>query len=167
MALEALNRMAALGAIEAQGKEMDVTARTQLRQDEALPLLKSLHDALLKTRVTVAQGGATAKAIDYSLRRWTALSLYATDGRLPIDNNPVENVIRPIAIGKKNGLFVGSERAGQRAAAIQRLLATAKLNDLDPAAWLRETLEKLPTCLNSQIDSLLPLRKDVLLQTAQ
>ena len=74
MALEALNRMAALSAIEAQGKEMDVTARTQLRQDEALPLLKSLHDALLKTRVTVAQGGATAKAINYSLRRWAALS---------------------------------------------------------------------------------------------
>jgi hypothetical protein len=86
---------------------------------------------------------------------------------LPIDNNPVENVIRPIAIGKKNGMFVGSERAGRRAAAIQSLLATAKLNGLEPAAWLRETLEKLPTCLNSQIDSLLPLRKDVLLQTAQ
>jgi hypothetical protein len=120
----------------------------------------------LKTRVTVANGGGTAKAMDYSLRRWAALSLYATDGRLPIDNNPVENVIRPIAIGKKNWLFVGSERAGQRAAAIQSLLATAKLNGLDPAAWLRETLERLPTCLNSQIDSLLPLRKEALLQTA-
>jgi hypothetical protein len=72
---------------------------------------------------------------------------------------PVENSIRPIALGRKNWLFVGSERAGKRAAAIQSLLATAKLNGLDPAAWLRETLEKLPTCLNSQIDSLLPLRK--------
>jgi len=85
---------------------------------------------------------------------------------LPIDNHPVENVIRPIAIGKKNGMFVGSERAGRRAAAIQSLLATAKPNGLEPAAWLRETLEKLPTCLNSQINSLLPLRKDPLLQTA-
>ena len=63
-----------------------------------------------------------------------------------------------MAIGKKNWLFVGSERAGKRAAAIQSLLATAKLNGLDPAAWLRDTLEKLPTCLHSQIDSLLPLR---------
>ena len=71
----------------------------------------------------------------------------------------MENIIRPIALGRKNWLFVGSERAGKRAAAIQSLLATAKLNGLDPAAWLRETLEKLPTCLNSQIDSLLPLRK--------
>lgn len=160
IALEALNRIAALYAIEAQGKGMDVAARTELRQDEAQPLLQSLHDWFLKTRVTVANGGGTAKAMDYSIRRWTALSLYATDGRLPIDNNPVENVIRPIAIGKKNWLFVGSERAGQRAAAIQSLLATAKLNGLDSAAWLRETLERLPTCLNSQIDSLLPFSKE-------
>ena len=71
----------------------------------------------------------------------------------------MENSIRPIALGRKNWLFVGSERAGKRAVAIQSLLTTAKLNGLDPAAWLRETLEKLPTCLNSQIDSLLPLRK--------
>ena len=114
----------------------------------------------------MANGGGTAKAIDYSLRRWAALSRYATDGRLPIDNNPVENIIRPIALGRKNWLFVGSERAGKRAAAIQSLLATAKLNGLDPAAWLRETLEKLPTCLNSQIDSLLPLRKDAIPEIA-
>jgi len=103
-------------------------------------LLQSMQDWLLKTRVNVANGGGTAKAMDYSLRRWTALSRYALDGCLPIDNNPVENVIRPIAIGKKNWLFTGSERAGKRAAAIQSLLATAKLNGLDPAAWLRETL---------------------------
>jgi len=158
LAQEALSRIAALYAIEARAKEMDVAARSHLRQMEALPLLESMHDWLLRTRVTVANGGGTAKAIDYSLRRWAALSRYATDGRLPIDNNPVENTIRPIAIGKKNWLFTGSERAGVRAAAIQSLLATAKLNGLDPAAWLRDTLEKLPTCLNSQIDSLLPLR---------
>ena len=89
---------------------------------------------------------------------WAALSRYSTDGRFPIDNNPVENIIRPIALGRRNWLFTGSERAGKRAAAIQSLLGTAKLNGLDPAAWLRDTLEKLPTCLNSEIDSLLPLR---------
>jgi len=166
LALEALNRIAALYAIETRGKDLDVAARTQLRKDEALPLLQSMHDWLLRVRVTVANGGGSAKAIDYSLRRWTALSRYATDGCLPIDNNPVENIIRPIALGRKNWLFVGSERAGKRAAAIQSLLATAKLNGFDPAAWLRETLEKLPTCLNSQIDSLLPLRKEVLQQIA-
>jgi transposase len=165
IALEALERIATLYAIEDQGKALDVAGRTQLRQAQALPLLRSMHDWLLRTRSTVANGGGTAKAIDYSLKRWVALSRYAEDGRLPIDNNPVENTIRPIAIGKKNWLFTGSERAGKRAAAIQSLLATAKLNGLDPSAWLRETLEALPTCLNSQIDSLLPLRAESLQQT--
>ncbi len=160
IAQEALARIAALYAIEAQGREMTPAARTLLRQEQAVPLLQSMHDWLLKTRAHVAHGGGTAKAIDYSLKRWTALSRYALDGSLPIDNNPVENAIRPIAIGKKNWLFTGSERAGKRAAAIQSLLATAKLNGLDPAEWLRDTLTRLPTCLNSQIDSLLPLRAE-------
>ena len=158
IAQEALARIAAIYAIETQGRELTVEARTQLRRAAAVPLLESLHGWLRQTRATVANGGATAKAMDYSLKRWAALSRYAQDGRLPIDNNPVENTIRPIAIGKKNWLFTGSERAGQRAAAIQGLLATAKLNGLDPATWLNETLSKLPTCLNSQIDTLLPLR---------
>ena len=162
IALEALNRIAALYAIEAQGRDMAVDARTQWRQEQAQPLLDSMHDWLRQTRVMVAHGGGLARAIDYSLKRWAALSRYATDGRLPIDNNPVENIIRPIAIGRRNWLFTGSERAGKRAAAIQTLLGTAKLNDLDPAAWLRDTLEKLPTCLNSEIDSLLPLRTESL-----
>ena len=162
IALEALNRIAALYVIEHDGKYMDATARTQWRQEKAQPLLDSMHDWLRQTRIMVADGGGLAKAINYSLKRWPALSRYATDGRLPIDNNPVENMIRPIALGKKNWLFTGSERAGKRAAAIQTLLGTAKLNGLDPAAWLRETLEKLPTCLNSEIDSLLPLRNNAL-----
>ena len=162
IAQEALNRIAVLYAIEAQGKDMKIAERTQLRQAQAEPLLQSLHDWLRQTRATVASGGGTAKAIDYSLKRWPALIRYAMDGRLPIDNNPLENNIRPIAIGKKNWMFVGSERAGKRAAAIQSLLATAKLNRLDPAAWLRDTLEKLPTCLNSHIDSLLPFPADAL-----
>jgi len=154
----ALTRIAALYAIEARGRNLTVAERARLRQAEALPLLRSMHDWLLATRVAVANGGGTAKAMDYSLKRWVALSRYATSGHLPIDNNPVENTIRPIAIGKKNWLFVGSARAGERAAAIQSLLATAKLNGFDPAAWLRDTLEKLPTCPNSNINSLLPLQ---------
>jgi hypothetical protein len=92
----------------------------------------------------------------YTLRRWPALSRYATTGHLPIDHNAIENCIRPIALGKKNWLFAGSERAGKRAAAIQSLLGTAKLNGLDPAAWLRDTLEKLPTHPHSRLDELLP-----------
>ena len=164
VAQEALTRIAALYAIEATCKTMSIDERTQARQTDAAPLLQSMRDWLLTTRVTIADGGATAKAIDYSLRRWPALIRYATDGQLPIDNNPVENTIRPIAIGKKNWLFVGSERAGKRAAAIQTLLATAKLNGLDPAAWLRETLEQLPTCRNNNLDSLLPFRAEEMQQ---
>lgn len=158
IAQEALTRIAALYEIEARGKALSVAERAALRQREAQPRLQSMHDWLLKTRMSVANGGGTARAIDYSLRRWAALSRYATAGDLPIDNNPVENAIRPIAVGKKNWLFVGSQRAGERAAAIQSLLATAKLNGLDPNAWLKETLEKLPSCSNSNIDSLLPFK---------
>ena len=158
IAQEALTRIAALYEIEARGKALSVAERAALRQREAQPRLQSMHDWLLKTRMSVANGGGTARAIDYSLRRWAALSRYATAGDLPIDNNPVENAIRPIAVGKKNWLFVGSQRAGERAAAIQSLLATAKLNGLDPNAWLKETLAKLPSCSNSNIDSLLPFK---------
>jgi len=165
IAQEALERIAELYAIEAQGRDLDIAARQALRQEQAQPRLQSMHDWLLLTRARVAQGGGTAKAIDYSLKRWAALSRYATQGHFPIDNNPVENAIRPIALGKKNWLFTGSERAGQRAASIQSLLATATLNALNPAAWLRNTLEKLPTCLNREIDSLLPLRTEPSPQT--
>ncbi len=158
IAREALARIGELYAIEARGRDLTIEARAQLRQEQAQPRLAALHAWLIATRLSVADGSGTAKAIDYSLNRWPALCRYATAGHLPIDNNPVENDIRPIAVGKKNWLFTGSERAGKRAAAIQSLLYTAKLNGLDPAAWLRETLEKLPTCPNSRIDSLLPLR---------
>ena len=99
---------------------------------------------------------------DWILKRWSAFERYAHNGHLPIDNNTCENTIRPIALGKKNWLFVGSERAGKRAAAIQSLLGTAKLNGLNPTQWLNETLEKLPTWPYSRIDELLPLSPDAL-----
>ena len=157
MALQALQHIAALYAVEAEGKALTIDARQQLRAEKSLPQLQVFHNWLLQARVTIAQGGASAKALDYTLKRWPALIRYAQTGHLPIDNNPVENSIRPIAIGKKNWLFAGSERAGQRAAAIQTLLGTAKLNGLNPTDWLKETLEKLPTWPNSRIDELLPL----------
>lgn len=159
IAQEALARIAALYEIEQRGRGMSIGERTALRQSEAAPLLAAMHNWLKAIRWTLANGGGTAKAIDYSLKRWPALARYATDGALPIDNNPVENAIRPVCLGKKNWLFTGSERAGKRAAAIQSLLATAQLNNLDPAAWLRDTLENLPSCLNRNIDALLPLRQ--------
>jgi transposase len=158
IAQEALARIGKLYAIEEAGRGKDVAQRQVLRQREAKPVLEALFAWLYATRKGVADGSGNAKAIDYSLKRWEALIRYADSGDLPIDNNPVENAIRPIAIGKKNWLFAGSERAGKRAAAIQSLISTARLNGLDPAAWLRATLEKLPAWPNSRIDELLPLR---------
>jgi transposase len=158
IAAEALARIAELYAIEREGKELDATGRQQLRQRDAQPKLEALHAWMMHTRRTVAEGSKLAKAFDYSLTRWPAHVRYAASGVLPIDNNPIENAIRPIAIGKKNWLFAGSERAGKRAAAIQSLLGTAKLNGIEPCAWLKDTLEKLPTLPNSRIDELLPLR---------
>ena len=114
------------------------------------PLAIALHYEHGQVPVVVAKGqGEVAARIVQTAR--------AND--VPIDNNPVENAIRPIALGKKNWLFAGSERAGKRAAAIQSLLATAKLNGLEPAAWLKSTLERLPTCPNSRIDELLPIKR--------
>jgi transposase len=159
MAHEALTRIARLYAIEQQAKDMSSDARKQHRAEHSLPELQSLHDWLRATRIKTANGGGSAKALDYTLKLWDSLTRYAHTGHLPIDNNPVENVIRPIAIGKKNWLFAGSERAGCRAAAIQTLLGTAKLNGLNPAEWLKDTLEKLPTWPNSRIDELLPFAK--------
>ena len=107
----------------------------------------------------VLGNSGTARALNYTLRRWDALVRYVDDGRYPIDNNLVENAIRPITLGRKNWLFAGSERAGQRAAALMSLLATAKANDLDPHAWLNTTLARLPTTKQRDIDTLLPLRE--------
>lgn len=156
VAEEALRRIAQLYVIEQDAASLSPTGRLSARAARAVPALSELHAWLLATQRTVAIGSGTDKAIEHALKRWPALVRYASSGILPIDNNPVENAIRPIAIGKKNWLFAGSERAGRRAAAIQSLFATAKLNGLNPARWLAETLARLPTCPNSKIDSLLP-----------
>lgn len=157
VAEEALRRIAELYAIEAEAREGDAAARRAVRQQEALPRLRALHDWWVAQRVTTADGTGLARAIDYSLKRWPSILRYVEGGELPIDNNPVENAIRPVCLGRRNWLFTGSERAGRRAAAIQSLLATAKLNELEPYAWLRATLEKLPAWPYSRIDELLPL----------
>ena len=118
----------------------------------------ALHHWLVQQRQKVPDGSATAKAIDYSLNRWAALTRYIDDGDLPIDNNWVENQIRPIALGRNNWLFAGSLRAGKRAAAIMSLVHSARLNHHDPYAYLRDVLERLPTQPASRIAELLPHR---------
>ena len=158
IAAKALEWFALLYQVEKQAQNLDIAARQQVRQEQSLPILESFHAWLSKTRASTADGSAISKALDYSLRRWPALTRYANTGHLPIDNNPAENAVRPIAVGRKNWLHYGSERAGHRAADIQSLLATAKLNGIDPEAWLVDVLEKLPTWPNSRLDELLPLR---------
>jgi transposase len=101
---------------------------------------------------------ATAKALDYSLKRWAALIRFADDGQLPVDNNWIENQIRPIAIGRSNWLFAGSLRAGQRAAAVMSLIQSARMNGQDPYVYLRNVLTRLPMQRASQIGELLPHR---------
>ena len=109
-------------------------------------------------RQQVPNGSATAKAIDYSLKRWEALTRYIGDGDLPISNNWVENQIRPIALGRANWLFAGSLRAGKRAAAVMSLVHSARINGHDPYAYLKDILERLPTHPASRVDDLLPHR---------
>lgn len=158
VAAEALRQFQALYAIEAQVRDASPADRLAVRQQEALPRLRAFHDRLIAQRLKTADGSGLARALDYTLRRWPALIRYTERGDRPIDNNPVENTIRPIALGRRNWLFTGSERAGRRAAAIQSLLATAQLNGLEPYAWLKETLEKLPVWPYRRIDELLPVK---------
>lgn len=166
IAAEALRRIAALYALESEVNALDlqpearIAERARRRLLEAKPLLNDFKTWLDQMLLKVAPNSGLAKALNYSCKRWDALVRYSDDGLSPIDNNPVENAIRPIAIGKKNWLFTGSEQSGHRAAAIQTLLGTAKLNGIEPLMWLTETLEKLPTWPNSRIDELLPFVKD-------
>ena len=158
IAEEGLRYFAALYEIEREARELklDVEVRRQLRVQRAKPIAEALRQWLTRQRGQVPDGSATSKAIDYSLGRWAALIRYIDDGELPIDNNHVENRIRPIALGRSNWLFAGSQRAGQRAAAVMSLIQSAKLNDHDPYRYLKDVLERLPTQPASRLDELLP-----------
>lgn len=158
IAAEAIQRIAVLYCIEAEAAGLDSEARHRVRQQHAKPAVEALKDWLTTIRPQVLGAAGAASAIDYSLKRWAALTRYLDDGRYPIDNNPIENAIRPIALGRKNWLFAGSETAGRRAAAIMSLIATAKANDLDPHAWLTDVLTRLPTTRYRDICELLPHR---------
>ena len=158
IAAEALDYVGQLYQIERDAAGLPPEERQHLRQSRAKPIADQLHAWLMQQRQKVPNGSASAKAIDYSLKRWAALTRYLSDGRIPIDNNWIENQIRPIALGRKNWLFAGSKRAGQRAAAIMSLIQSAKLNGHDPHAYLKDVLTRLPTQRASRIGELLPHR---------
>lgn len=154
----ALQQFARVYEIERAAKELDTKQRQAVRQQQTRPILDGLHEWMTLQRRQVPDGSATAKALDYSLRRWVALTQFIDDPQLPVDNNWIENQIRPIAIGRNNWLFAGSLRAGQRAAAVMSLIQSARMNGHDPYAYLKDVLTRLPTHKASRIVELLPHR---------
>ncbi len=156
IAKQALSYIGTLYEIERQGAGVSPEQRQQLRQAKARTLIENLHDWLIHQRAQITNGTRTAKAIDYTLKRWAALIRYLDDGNVPIDNNWVENQIRPLALGRKNWLFAGSLRSGERAANVMTLIQSAKINGLEPQAYLRDVLERMPTARRSDLDDLLP-----------
>ena len=156
LAEQALQYIGQLYEVEREGRELLAAQRRQLRQDKARPIIDGLHSWMLGQRQKVPEGSAIAKALDYSLKRWAALVRYLDDGNLPIDNNWIENQIRPWALGRANWLFAGSLRSGQRGAALMTLIQSARLNGHDPYAYLKDVLMRLPTQKASALAELLP-----------
>ncbi|MCR8958758.1 IS66 family transposase [Variovorax sp. S2] len=155
---QALKFFGELYDIERAVAELATADRKRVRQERSRKVADALHQWLTSQRQRVPEGSATAKAIDYSLKRWVALTRYIDDGDLPADNNRVENQIRPIALGRSNWLFAGSLRAGQRAAAVMSLVHSARLNGHEPHAYFKDVIERLPTQPASRVAELLPHR---------
>lgn len=158
VASEAVARIAAIYCIERELATLGVDDRLAERQRRCAPLWENLHAWLALERRRVPDGSTTAKAIDYTLNAWSALARNLVDGAVSVDNNSLENLLRPWAMGRKAWLFTGSELAGKRAAVVMSLVHSARLHGNDPHAYLRDVLERLPTHLNSRIDELLPHR---------
>lgn len=130
---QALHLISGLYEVERQARDMSDGDRWRIRQEMTVPILKKLHDWMLAQRDLVPNGSATAKALDYSLKRWVALTRYLDDGAVPIDNNQVENQIRPWALGRSNWLFAESLRSGKSAGASLSLIQAAR----PPERWMR------------------------------
>ena len=167
IALEALERIARLYQIEEEIRGRQPHERHTVRQARAGPELKSLHEWLHKTATTLSKKSELAKAIRYALSNWVALTRFCEDGRLEIDNNAAERALRAVALGRKNWLFAGSDDGGERAAAMYTLIGTAKLNGIDPEAYLRHVLGRIADHPINRIDELLPWNLAAILQPEQ
>ena len=152
----AVTLIAKLYEIEREARQLEPEERRRLRQQRSRPAADALHAWLTQQRQKLVKADATARAIDYALSNWRALTLYLDDGNVPIDNNPAENALRPLVLGRKNWLFVGNQQAGERAAVVLSLIESAKLNGHDPWAYLKDVFERLPTLKNRDLALLLP-----------
>ena len=159
VALEAVKRIDAIFDIEREINGLDADARLVARQNLSRPLVNGLHDWLQDERAKLSRHNKVAKAINYMFEkrgRWQAFTAFLDDGHICLTNNAAERALRGVALGRKSWLFAGSERGGERAAAMYTLIVTAKMNDIDPQAWLADVLARLPDLPVSRVHELLP-----------
>ncbi len=156
IAAEALERIAALYAIEKEARGQPPENRAAIRQAKAAPCLDELERWLQSQLPRISAKTPLAAAIRHALTRMKRLRPYLEHGFLEIDNNPAERAMRPIALGRKNYLFMGSASGGRAAAIAYTLIETARLNDVDPQAWLAQVLERIPDYKINRVDELLP-----------
>jgi transposase len=156
LALEAVRRIDALFEIERSINGQSAERRRAVRQEMSAPLVADLESWLREQRAKLSRGNDLARAMDYLLKRWPAFTRFLDDGRICLSNNAAERALRGIALGRKSWLFAGSDRGGQRAAALYSLIVTAKLNEVDPQAWLADVLARIAGHPAHRIDELLP-----------
>ena len=159
VALEAVTRIDVLFDIERGINRLPAAARLEARQRLSRPLVEALHDWLLAERARMSKHNPVAKAINYMFEkagRWDAFTRFLDDGRLCLTNNAAERALRGVALGRKAWLFAGSQRGGDRAACMYSLIVTAKMNDIDPQAWLADVLARMPNLPVSRLPELLP-----------
>jgi transposase len=156
MAVEAVLRIDALFEIERAINGKSAAERRAVRQDQSAPLITALHDWMHEQRARLSKHDPVAKAMNYMLADWPAFTAFLEDGRICLTNNAAERALRGIALGRKSWLFAGSDRGGGRAAFMYTLIGTAKLNNIDPQAWLADVLARIADIPQSRLSELLP-----------
>jgi len=158
ISLEAVKRIDALFDIERSINGSSIGERLRVRQGQSAPLLAELEAWLREARAPLSRSAAVAKPIDYLLKRWDGFARFLQDGRICLTNNAAERALRGFALGRKSWLFAGSDRGADRASAVTTLIMTAKLNDIDPLAWLADVLARIADIPQSRLPELLPWR---------
>jgi len=158
IAAEAVRRIDRLFAVERDIAGRSTEARLAVRCERSAPILADLEPWLRQQQERLSRRSEVGRAIAYTTKRWAALSRFLSDGRVCLSNNAAERALRGVAVGRHNWTFAGSDRGGERAAAIYTLIETAKLNGIDPQAWLADVLARLPDHPAKHIDQLLPWR---------